>query len=528
MEWTKGKMDGYRPGDLRRVFLSLPDETLAHDVTELIRVLAGRCDVTVVPQNQLPEEYSPEEALITLAFEEGMLEAHFESGRGQKAMQTPLSIGTEGDEQQQKRQRRWAYKQTCYRVMRPFFATQTPWGSLTGIRPTKLFRQEMNRYGVEAAKEMFSRQFDVSGEKIALLEQITAQQAPLLASIEPNDFDLYIGIPFCQTRCAYCSFAASALEKEGKPVKRIQAFVEPYLDALCTEIENNGRALLTMGNRLRSVYIGGGTPTALSCAQLERVIETTLRTLGGFGREFTVEAGRPDSIDEEKLRMLRAMGVTRISINPQTMNDATLRRIGRNHSAADIVAAYELARKQGFNHINMDLIVGLEGETADDVRHTLDWMERLKPDSLTIHALALKRASRLHEELLDQPEAGRRARQMAEEEQAAQMQHDSAATAERMGLYPYYMYRQKYSAGNLENTGYARDGGASVYNIDIMEEQVSILALGAGAISKWVCGDRLERVANPRDIATYMQSIQKLTDERIALWQGQHALPIEK
>ena len=514
------KQPYYGPGDLRTVFLCVDENALTHDITELIRVLAGHCEVCPIEAGQVME-LSAEQALLTLRHKEGALEAQFESRARQKALSRPLPTQALPDPVQQKRRKRWSYKQAAYQVMRPFFRTYTPWGSLTGIRPSKLFRQMAAQHGAEGARAMFASQFDVSEEKMNLLTAIAQRQAGILEGVSPEDYDLYIGIPFCRTRCNYCSFAASALEKEGKPIRRMEQLVPAYLDTLHEEIRANVGAFVRMGKRLRSIYIGGGTPTAIQPRQLQALIQTTLKVAGGHGKEFTVEAGRPDSIDKDMLSMLKTMGVTRISINPQSMNNTTLQRIGRAHSAEDIGRAYALARSMGFDHINMDIILGLEGETLQDVEHTLAWMERFGPDSLTVHALALKRASKLREELLGQEEAGRKQRQMAVEEQAAQMQQAAAHAAARMGLTPYYMYRQKYSAGNLENTAYARPGAASLYNVDIMEEEVSILALGAGAISKRVGNGQLERLANPRDIQTYMAAVATKTAERIALWQGQ-------
>lgn len=511
----------YQLGELNTIHLCLDQSWLTLDVTESLRALAGHCQVTILEETPDSDTLPENEALLILRQVGNGIEANFASNHGQQKIVRHIEKNDEQDNLEQKRQLRWGYKKATFQVMRPFFASKTPWGSLTGIRPTKLFRQISNQQGEIGAEKYFASEFSVSPQKIALLHEISMRQASIFASIKPNDFDLYVGIPFCPTRCEYCSFAATELQRNGHPIAWANDLVGPYVDALCDDIEKNLSAMKVRGQCLRAVYVGGGTPTALSSNQLQQVLETIQNISGGYGAECSVEAGRPDSIDKEKLTMLKEMNVTRISINPQSMVDETLLRIGRKHSSADLVAAYELARTLDFAHINMDIILGLPGEGVKELATTLETIKKMGPDALTVHALALKRASRLREELIGKEEKGRLERDMAMEDQAQEMQAMSSAAAAKMDLFPYYVYRQKYSAGNLENTGYAAEGMASIYNVDIMEEAASILALGAGGISKKIFGDSLERLANPKDPKRYMETSEEMTKQRMALWDRQ-------
>lgn len=519
------------PGALRTVFLSIDRPELAHDVTELMRILAGRCDVTVV--DAWPENMLETEAALEMAMREGEAQARFCHGGTYTEGQRPLDAmiasppknpredsWEERDAVAHKRALRWAYKQAAYRAMRPQFSTATPWGCLTGIRPSKLLRSMVQSIGRKDALRQMGEDYDVSPEKQKLLLSILKRQAPILEGIVPEDVDLYIGIPFCRTRCQYCSFAAYALESQDGRRGVGEEKVDAYLEALEKDVRVNLRALRGAGYRIRSVYLGGGTPTSIGRGRLERLLALTLDEAGGYGLEFCVEAGRPDSMDEDLLRMLKGMGVTRLSINPQSMNQKTLDAIGRAHSPEDIETTFATARRLGFDDINMDIILGLPGEDLQDFAHTLNRIRGLAPEGLTVHALAVKRASRLREVLREDGQSV----QLSREREASAMQALAAEMAEEMGLYPYYMYRQKYSAGNLENVGYAAAGKECIYNIDIMEECCSILALGAGAISKRHYPDgSLQRFANPKDLTTYGEKSGRLNDRRIALWKGQEA-----
>jgi oxygen-independent coproporphyrinogen-3 oxidase len=393
-------------------------------------------------------------------------------------------------------------KLTLYDLCVTLSCHRPPWGSLTGIRPTRLLYEKMSRgIGLAEAAASLTAQFDVSPEKAELLRRIALVQLALPAP-RANDVDVYISIPFCRTRCVYCSFPGEALGKGGQ--------VPPYLHALFAEMQATAAIIAEGGYSLRALYIGGGTPTALG----EEDFAALLAAAGACfvnPVEYTVEAGRPDTITEGKLAAMRAHGVTRVSVNPQTMNDETLLAIGRGHTAAEAAEAFRLARRMGFESINMDVIAGLPGEGAAHFARTMAAIEALGPDSLTVHTLAIKRASRLH--LLGA--------QPTDADGVSEMVAMGEAAAQRMGMTPYYLYRQKYMAGQQQNVGYARDGAACLYNIDIMEEVCSVLACGAGAISKRVFTDRelrIERAPNVSNVRVYVERADEMVVRKRALF----------
>ena len=408
-----------------------------------------------------------------------------------------------GSEVEVKRLRKRQIKQALYNLLRQLTGMRPPWGSLTGIRPTRLLYEAMEAgMTLDEAVAHVTEVYDVTEDRAALLGEIARMQRGLREA-GPGRFDLYIGIPFCRTRCSYCSFSSGEIG-DG-------SLVGPYVAALLREIDLC-RALMDRADMsLRAGYIGGGTPTAIPCGDLERILAAAQSAFPG-AVEWTVEAGRPDTIDREKLEMLKSRGVGRISVNPQTFSDDTLRRIGRAHTGADTVAAYELARKLGFEDINMDIIAALPGEGVAEFAHTLDVVEALSPDSVTVHSLAIKRSSRLHEQLAV---AGDGYGQVTREG-AAEMIAMARARLMDGGWRPYYLYRQKYMAGNLENVGYAKPGKACLYNIGNMEETVSVLALGAGAITKWLFDRalRIERAPNVRNIGEYIARVDEMVERK--------------
>jgi len=400
-----------------------------------------------------------------------------------------------------KRMQKRAVKTCCYALMKRIAGFQPPWGSLTGIRPTRLYYEQLASGATpKQAEAALVSLFDLAPGKAALLGEIAESQRGLLA-MEDDVLDVYLGIPFCPTRCDYCSFPSSAIGR-GR-------LVAPYLAALHREIEAMGVLARERGMRVRAMYVGGGTPTALTAAQLSDVLGALGRAFPGAA-EWTVEAGRPDSLDAEKLSMLRHHPVTRISINPQSMQDATLARIGRAHTAEQTEQAYAMARSIGFGNINMDLICALPGEEERDFADTLARVKRLDPESFTVHTLAIKRASKLRDI----------AYQLCDPDAAARMVDMGHAAAGEMGMRAYYLYRQKYMAGNLENVGYAKPGCACRYNIDHMEETTSVLALGAGGISKRVFGNeaRIERAPNVSNIDHYIARVQEMIERKRVLW----------
>lgn len=427
------------------------------------------------------------------------------TGEGRDVEGTVEIPPAEADERLQvlhrKRAARRLLKQTLYDLCRVVTGIHPPWGSLTGIRPTHLMYEALGRGMTEAEAVLhLQRQFDVTEDKARLLSDIVRVQSRLPA---PDDrwMDVYIGIPFCTTRCTYCSFSSGELGK-GK-------LVEPYLSALFLEMTEGARLLQASGKTLRAVYVGGGTPTSLNEDQLARLLAHMMQCFPG-AMEYTVEAGRPDTLTPGKLEAIRDAGVQRISINPQTINDKTLQIIGRAHTAQQVFDAYAMARAAGIHHINMDVIAGLPGENLEDFARTMDAALTLRPESLTVHTLAIKRSSRLHLEQAPLPDA----------QTAAAMVQLGLDTARKLGLEPYYLYRQKYMAGNQENVGYALPGHACQYNVDIMEENTHILALGAGGISKRVYPEEghIGRAPNVSNIEQYIARVEEMIQRKRTLF----------
>ncbi len=396
-------------------------------------------------------------------------------------------------------------KQALYRVLSEYTGTVLPWGTLTGIRPTKIAMGFLEEGRDEAWIRSYMRDtYFASEEKIGLSIEVAKRELSLLNKLDyESGYSLYIGIPFCPSTCLYCSFTSY-------PLGMWAARVDEYLDALEKEIDFT--AEVCKNRKLNTIYIGGGTPTTLTAEQLERLL-TKIEQTFDFQHllEYTVEAGRPDSITREKLIVLRRHNISRISINPQTMKQETLELIGRHHTVQQTIESFQLARSLGFDNINMDLIVGLPEETIDDVKNTMEQIKLLDPDSITVHSLAIKRAARL--------------RMFKEEYQDLHINNTweiidlTARYAREMGLLPYYLYRQKNMAGNFENVGYAREGKEGLYNILIMEERQPIMALGAGATAKYVFPDgRIERTENVKDVANYLERVDEMIERKKKLW----------
>ena len=412
-----------------------------------------------------------------------------------------------------------------YRYLEQQTRTTLAWGTLTGVRPTKLAMTKLEQYesmteaeAVRRTVGAFRDEFFVSEEKAQLACEIAVREKKLLSKLDYKDgFSLYVGIPFCPSVCSYCSFSSS-------PIAEWKDKVESYLFALLKEIRAIGK--MSEGHRPDSVYIGGGTPTTLEAEQMDRLLKTITENFDLSNvLEFTVEAGRPDSITEEKLAVIRKYPVTRISINPQTMQQKTLDCIGRKHTVEDIRQVYAMARELGFENINMDLIAGLPGETLDDMKDTLRQIEMFAPDSLTVHALAMKRASRLTQE---KREGSYRGNDQADSAtMLSEMIELAAEYAGKMQLVPYYLYRQKNIAGNFENVGYAKVDKAGIYNILIMEEKQSIVAVGAGASTKIVLPKektlidektgnpkQIVRTENVKDVEQYINRIDEMIERK--------------
>lgn len=397
--------------------------------------------------------------------------------------------------------------QLLYKLLCDFTELTQPWGILTGVRPVKLLRRLAEESSEEQAVKKFEKDFFVSNEKIALSRETEHNERKILELSKPESFSLYVGIPFCPSRCSYCSFVMASIERAEK-------LIDPYTKLLCEEIKRTAEIANKLGLRLETVYFGGGTPTTLSAEQLDTVLRTVNKSFDmSTCREFTVEAGRPDTIDIAKLFALKENKVDRISINPQTVNDEVLKTIGRKHTAQQFFDAFELARKCGFDNINTDLIAGLPTDTPESFKNSLDSIVRLNAECITVHTLCMKRASRLTTEgvTLDLQQA-RDAREMLAYTQNILGQNE---------YIPYYMYRQSRMVGNLENVGWSKKGFESLYNVYVMDETHTILACGSGGVTKLKRNnpDYLERIFNFKYPYEYIDRFDELIQRKSGIMQ---------
>lgn len=397
--------------------------------------------------------------------------------------------------------------QLLYKLLCDFMGLTQPWGILTGVRPVKLLRRLAEESSEEQAVKKFEKDFFVSNEKIALSRETEHNERKILELSKPESFSLYVGIPFCPSRCSYCSFVMASIERAEK-------LIEPYTKLLCEEIKRTAEIANKLGLRLETVYFGGGTPTTLSAEQLDTVLGTVNKSFDmSTCREFTVEAGRPDTIDIAKLFALKENKVDRISINPQTVNDEVLKTIGRKHTAQQFFDAFELARKCGFDNINTDLIAGLPTDTPESFKNSLDSIVRLNAECITVHTLCMKRASRLTTEgvTLDLQQS-RDAREMLAYTQNILGQNE---------YIPYYMYRQSRMVGNLENVGWSKKGFESLYNVYVMDETHTILACGSGGVTKLKRNnpDYLERIFNFKYPYEYIDRFDELIQRKSGIMQ---------
>jgi len=483
---------------LLNLSLKLNKREFEYDIYSLIRAFYPGSTIRIwyegdeLPDSDYSYQYQViyEESSITfLVFE-----------RDQEISRTITRISAQAD----RRERKNYVKKLVYKALAKITKRELPWGDLTGIRPSKIVMGmlEDGKTNVEAATLMRDT-YGISPDKIALAITVANKERELLNKFNYKDgYSLYVGIPFCPSICLYCSFGSH-------PMSQWNYMVESYLDALCKELKFIASKM--KGRSCDTIYIGGGTPTTLSPDQLERLLRFIQSIFPMKGvKEFTVEAGRPDTITREKLMILKRYPVTRISINPQTMNQETLDLIGRRHTVEDIISKYNLAREMGFDNINMDLIVGLPGEHKEQVSRTLKQIKAMNPDSLTIHSLALKRAARLNlfKDMYDEISF----------ENSQEIMQMTADCAYGMDMDPYYLYRQKDIAGNFENVGYAKLDKEGIYNILIMEEKQTIMAAGAGASTKFVFqgGRRTLRAENVKDLKNYVERIDEMLKRKEA------------
>lgn len=475
------------------------DISFAYDIHSLVKAFYPACDVKVYAKGEETDSSGDglPDIVIQLAGEAVSIFLLVKSGERVSMEMEKMKFSGEAARAEKKN----CLKQLLYEMLSKQTGKTLPWGTLTGIRPTKIpmLMLEEGQSDDDIMKYMRDTYF-ISDEKGELAIQIAKREKALLDTLHYEDgYSLYIGIPFCPTTCLYCSFTSY-------PIASWKKRTGEYLDALEKEIDFVAECY--KDKVLDTVYIGGGTPTTLEAPELQRLLNKLSSTLDlSHLKEFTVEAGRADSITPEKLKVLKECGVTRISVNPQTMKQETLDLIGRRHTIEQVKEAFAMAREAGFSNINMDLILGLPGENKEDVRHTMEEVKKLGPDSLTVHSLAIKRASRLSQWI---EENGISALNNTDE-----TMHITAKGAKELKMVPYYLYRQKNMSGNFENVGYAREGKFGIYNILIMEEKQTIVALGAGSISKQVFLDgRIERCDNVKDVELYIEKIDEMIERK--------------
>lgn len=472
------------------ISLLLEDMTFEQDIRELLMAF-------------YPEEkyiYTNEDVFLSLFLSKKSIEYHIKIKSEDNVLEfsSPLretKFDTKND-----------LKRNIYINLLKLGNKELPWGTLTGIRPTKIVMEMLeNDMSLEDIKKHLKEVYLVSDKRIKLCTDTAKNEFNILKKIDyKNGYSLYIGIPFCPTRCLYCSFTSYSIAQWKKDT-------DTYVEALCKELLAVSK--MYKGKKLQTIYMGGGTPTSLEGYQLSKILNVVKKNFDLSNLlELTVEAGRPDSITREKLEALKEVGVDRISINPQTMQQKTLDLIGRHHTIEDIFESYKLAREVGFENINMDFIIGLNGETLEDVIDSFTKVKSFAPESITIHSLALKRAARLNTE---------NKREIMDNDLILSMINTATDTCADLGLEPYYLYRQKNMAGNLENIGFSKPGKECLYNILIMEEKQTIIACGAGTSSKIVFGDgRIERIENVKDPKLYIERL----DEMIMRKESMHGI----
>ena len=402
-----------------------------------------------------------------------------------------------------------AVKLSTFETLKSITGIEMPWGILVGIRPSKIVSEMKDRgCSLQEIEDTLKNKFMVSDDKIKLLEEVSENSYDLIND-DPEKISLYIGIPFCPTRCLYCSFASY-------PICKFEGLVDGYLQSLFKEMEFLSPFIMSHF-KVENIYIGGGTPTSISNEDFRLLLSAVRKYFMSINlKEFTVEGGRPDTINRSKLKTMKEYDVTRISINPQTMNDDTLKRVGRSHTVKDIIDVFKLSRDEGFNNINMDMILGLLGEDMSNIKRTVEELLELSPESITVHSMAVKRASRLKEEIIKNdeiPSVGLAA--------AWDMMDYVKQSLCASGYLPYYMYRQKQMVGNLENVGYCKNGFQCSYNIQEIEEKQTIIGFGADAVTKAVFFDtnRIERFANKKDLSGYINTIEENSKKKLEFLQ---------
>lgn len=490
------------------VYIKLTGHDFRYETEDIVKLFYNEDEICFV-EDSPPEEYwetflSSEVKRETNGF---TTSTSFQANRAYFQSNIFTELPCSGDAAANSHERNRVLKREIRREIYKALAVCTqkkiPWGMLTGIRPAKIVHELLEEGRDEQnILSILQGYYMVSEPKARLLYNVAVTERRILNKTTPELISIYIGIPFCTTRCLYCSFISDT-------IGRCRHLAGNYMDALKAEIKNVSDIINERKYKIQSIYIGGGTPTSLDTPYLADLLDFIEGTFDfGYLEEYTLEAGRPDSMDGEKLERISKSRVDRISINPQTMNLDTLKLIGRNHTPEDIVNAFNLAREVGFGNINMDIIVGLPGEDTCMFMHTLEEIKKLDPENLTVHTLALKRASKLSAE--------KDKYTLVPAEEAAKMIGMAQEYAESMEMKPYYMYRQKNMLGNLENIGYCKRGHESIYNVQIMEERQTIIALGAGGITKRVFHeeDRIERAFNVKNVEEYISRVDEMIERK--------------
>ena len=476
------------------MILEILNHTYQYEAEKLLRVFFPNEKIHVV----FEKTENPEGAVLTTEITDTHALAVFHDGKTAQKSEALLS-GSDDKE--------LLLATQMYKVLTAVTGYTPKWGLLTGIRPSKLLIALQEEMGKENAARYFTERFFVSPEKTALAESVAARENAIIATSKPNSCSLYVSIPFCPTRCSYCSFVSHAISSPS-----VKKLIPDYVALLSQEIAETGKMAKELGLNLESVYFGGGTPTTLNAEELGALLSAVDKAFDlTTVREYTVEAGRPDTITQEKLDTLYQGGVTRISINPQTFNDRVLENIGRKHTAAMTEEAFHMARDAGFRNINMDLIAGLPGDTTDSFAASVDKAISFTPENITVHTLSLKRSSNMgtsgtHFDRLQ----GR---------DADEMLHYAYKALTKQAYFPYYMYRQARTLGNLENTGYTKDGFECLYNIFMMEECHTVFAVGAGAVTKLKAphGKEIERIFNYKYPYEYISGFSELQKRKAAI-----------
>ena len=461
------------------------------------------------------DRYAVEQLLLSLFPEDTQLEARSSLHRGSTWITASARLTLDGRTAAASRRiptvketvrlRRQALQQSVYLAARQLLAEVPAWGALAGVRPTKITTKHLLEGGTAASADRLLRDvYYVTPARRQLSVDCSESTVKAVQRMDDRDISLYVGIPFCPTRCSYCSFVS-------RTVGRKTELLEPYLEALFREIALTGHLLDKSGKPVRTIYIGGGTPSTLSADQLARLMDAVGNSFD-LGRciEYTVEGGRPDTLDPEKLETIRSHGADRMSINPQTMRDSVLRACGRPHTGQDVLRAYRQAQQAGFADINMDLIAGLPTDTVDGFRQSLDTVAALNPANITVHTLALKKGADLFERREHLPSAA----------DVTEMVDYASKHLRSLGYRPYYLYRQKYMSGSFENVGWSRDGRDCLYNIYMMEELHTILSLGGGGMNKVNLPDgRLRRFHNPKFPEQYIELIDRVLEQKKELFE---------